>query len=406
MKKDILKLFDLQGFILYRMREEAGAVVFEVGRPHKAAKCPHCGQISRRVHQRSKKPRRIFHLAIAEKRIFLEIKPRRFRCSHCGRVFTESLPGVRPWSRRTIQAERNIVEELRTSSFGTMRQKLGVAYAGAVRILKALVPERLDLTKLLAGVNEAAIGIDEHSFRGRDLVITITLLQPERRLVAILRDDRLATLEAFLRSLPKEVRAKIRWVCTDMKPGFKKVVQRLLPKATVVLDHFHVIQDANHRLDTARLLEQELQRRRIARLPLLKNFENLTDQQQEQLAIISRTYPEVYAFYWFKEALRDLYSQSQRTEAEALLNRILINAENSDHPEIQRWARTLRTWRSEILAFFDNRISNGFTEGVHTKIKSLKRLSYGFKNINIYVRKMLLAFLPAVSLSFTSHFLT
>ena len=51
-------------------------------------------------------------------------------------------------------------------------------------------------------------------------------------------------------------------------------------------------------------------------------------------------------------------------------------------------------------------MSNGYTEGVHTKIKLLKRISYGFRNREIYVRKMLLAFLPLAWLTATPYFLT
>lgn len=405
MKQDILKLVGLQGFILYRMREEVNIVVLGVGRPQKTARCSHCGQTSRHVHQRARKARRIAHVTVSGRRIVIEVKPRRFRCGNCGRVFTEPLPGVRARSRRTVGAELEAVEELRTGSFGAVRQKLGMAYGTATRFLKALAPKQRDLGKLLAGVDEAAIGIDEHSFRGRDLVMTVTLLQPARQLVAILDDDRVRTLEAYLRGLPEETRAKIRWACTDMKPAFKNAVKRLLP-ATVVLDHFRVIQDANRRLDEARLLEQEMARRKIPRLPLLKNSENLTAKQQEQLAAILRTYPTLAALYWFKESLRDLYCQPTRAEAELMFARILTNAENADYPEIVRWARTLRQWKPEILPFFYNPINNGFTEGVHTKIKSLKRLSYGFRNRDTYVRKMMLAFLPPLFLACTSHLLT
>ena len=50
-------------------------------------------------------------------------------------------------------------------------------------------------------------------------------------------------------------------------------------------------------------------------------------------------------------------------------------------PTALLWGRTLR-------------ITNGFTEGCHTKVKLLKRLSYGFRNVEVYRRKMLLGFLP------------
>ncbi len=46
------------------------------------------------------------------------------------------------------------------------------------------------------------------------------------------------------------------------------------------------------------------------------------------------------------------------------------------------------------MAYHTYRVSSDYTEGVHTKIKLLKRLSYGFRSRDAYVRKMLLAFAP------------
>jgi hypothetical protein len=42
----------------------------------------------------------------------------------------------------------------------------------------------------------------------------------------------------------------------------------------------------------------------------------------------------------------------------------------------------------EALGFVHT--TNGFTEWCHTKIKMLKRISYGLKNVDVYWRKMLL----------------
>ncbi|MFC1941068.1 transposase [Chloroflexota bacterium] len=46
---------------------------------------------------------------------------------------------------------------------------------------------------------------------------------------------------------------------------------------------------------------------------------------------------------------------------------------------------------------FDNHTTNVFTEGCHTKIKILKRMSSGLKNVDVYWRKMLLGFVPSRS---------
>jgi len=45
-----------------------------------------------------------------------------------------------------------------------------------------------------------------------------------------------------------------------MKEGFRKTIERCLPLAKVVVDPFHVIQDANHRLDEARQIEQQMRK--------------------------------------------------------------------------------------------------------------------------------------------------
>ena len=78
-----------------------------------------------------------------------------------------------------------------------------------------------------------------------------------------------------------------------------------------------------------------------------------------------------------------------------------FETQSASDAALMQWGRTLRRWRKAILAYHTWRVSNGYTEGVHTKIKLLKRISYGFRNREIYVRKMLLAFIPLAWL--TSH---
>ncbi|OIO46766.1 MAG: hypothetical protein AUJ28_00585 [Parcubacteria group bacterium CG1_02_37_51] len=57
---------------------------------------------------------------------------------------------------------------------------------------------------------------------------------------------------------------------------------------------------------------------------------------------------------------------------------------------------TLKKWKKPILNYFEHKTTNGFTEGCHTKIKLIKRVSYGFRNIDTYIAKMTLAFLPLI----------
>lgn len=100
-----------------------------------------------------------------------------------------------------------------------------------------------------------------------------------------------------------------------------------------------------------------------------------------------------------KEWLRQVYCCTDWIAAEALMSRILIACQTSDDAEIVRWGRTLSRWRKCILNYFLSRGTNAYTEGAHTKIKLTKRASYGFRNVSVYIKKMLLAFLPPLLLT-------
>jgi len=95
------------------------------------------------------------------------------------------------------------------------------------------------------------------------------------------------------------------------------------------------------------------------------------------------------------EKIRELYRQPGRAEATRLLENIIFNLKSADDGELIRWGNTLKHWREPILNHFDNHTTNGYTEGCNTKIKMLKRISYGLKNVDVYWRKMLLGFVPS-----------
>ena len=46
-------------------------------------------------------------------------------------------------------------------------------------------------------------------------------------------------------------------------------------------------------------------------------------------------------------------------------------------PEVLRLRRTLMRWRTEILAYFPSRLTNGRVEGFNLKAKLVKRRAYG-----------------------------
>jgi len=208
-----------------------------------------------------------------------------------------------------------------------------------------------------------------------------------------LGDDRIASLREFLMNLPKD---KVKEVCIDMKPSLKRLAEGLFPSAKVVVDPFHVVADANRRVDEARRIEQEIISRRV-RIPkrlFLIGKEKLNEEKLIKLNALLDKYPTLRTFYWAKERIREMYKKKTRQQAKRILDNIILNLSSSCDAELNRWANTLKRWYNPILNHFDNYTTNGFTEGCNTKIKMLKRISFGLKNVDVYRRKIMLGFLP------------
>ncbi len=355
--------------------------------------CSYCG--SGRLYRHGVcKPREVLHAWSNGRKVYLELHRRRWKCRDCGRTFVEGGELVRSHSRLTKQAEAEALWQLRDRNFSQVTRELGISYGTLRRLLEREIDE--EALGWIRGAEEIYLGIDEHSFRHQDLVYTVTEVK-RRKVLGILRDDRIATLKEFLSKIPAD---KVREVCIDMKEGLRKAAEAMFPSARVVVDPFHIVADSNRRIDEARRIEQDVYRKRKVQIPkkiFLIGGEKLSEEKKQKVDMLLEQYPGLKGFYWAKEKIRELYRQPTRAEATKLLENIILNLKSDDDAELIRWGNTLKHWREPILNHFDNRTTNGFTEGCNTKIKMLKRVSYGLRNVEVYWRKMLLGFVPSRS---------
>ncbi len=89
--------------------------------------------------------------------------------------------------------------------------------------------------------------------------------------------------------------------------------------------------------------------------------------------------------------LRLIYRARDRADAEHRLHRWLTFCADSEVPELHRLARTIDSWRQELLAYFDTGgVTLRPTEAVNLLIKKVKRSGHGFRNLNNYRLRLLL----------------
>ena len=386
MKKHIIKLLGLQNLWVDSMDVFDSKVVVKVRGPAKSALCPHCTCKTKRVHQY--KQRTIIHSVWQDRKVLLHFSQRRFYCKNCGKVFTEFIPGID--KKRSTKNYRNIL--IKKMSHSSLTHTINTTGASASTLYSVLREKYADnlIDWNIQGDN-ITLGIDEHSFRGKKMALTITNIS-QKKLLKILPSDSQATLKNFLSSIDKE---KIKEICIDMRRGFKSAVQQELPDVLITADKFHVIAYANKMLDEVRsiVVGKHFQVRKI----LFKKQERLNQRQKEKLEMIFekfKQFPSLYQAYFIKEKVIDFYQAKTKKQAKEKLEKIIMFCEESQSRYIKDYGRTLISWKENILNYFFRHSTNAFTEGVHTKIKMIKRISFGFRNVNNYIAKVSLAFIP------------
>jgi len=392
MKQDIKKLLNLQNVWVDGWEITDKEVAVKVRNPRKYCVCPHCTKSVKRVHQY--KIRKINHSIWQNRKVILHLRVRRFYCNRCQRAFTEHVIGID--KRGTTENFRRVlIRDLARNSLSYVNQIDNISPT----VLYAVLKENHEKFKEINWEEQGekfVLGIDEHSYRGRNLVLTATNIT-KKKLLMVGKDDRLTTLTEFLQKADQK---RISEVCIDMKMGYRNVIERELPKARITVDKFHVVAYANKNLDEVRsiVVGKGYHVRKI----LFKGSEKLNDKEKIKLEMLFekfKNFPSLYQAYFIKEKLREFYRLKNKSEAKKKFNLMLVYCENSDSRYMIDFGKTLFRWKENILNYFDNFQTNAFTEGVHTKIKMIKRVSFGFRNINNYIAKVTLAFLPFIMLN-------
>ena len=131
---------------------------------------------------------------------------------------------------------------------------------------------------------------------------------------------------------------------------------------------------------------------RIRRL-LRHGVEHLTARQiARQIALVAGDPTwEVTVTWQGYQQLRASYHAPHPGEGRRRAEQVIATLHTCPIPEVARLGRTLRAWRTQILAYFHTRgVSNGGTEAICV-IEKTRRLAHGFRNFDNYRSRLLLA---------------
>ncbi len=258
-----------------------------------------------------------------------------------------------------------------------------------------------------------AIGLDETSFvrsgahHHTNYATTVADVE-NHQIIDILPTRRYTDVAGWIDKQPMAWKERIRFGALDMSATYAAVYTVMLPRASQVVDPFHVVSLANRCLDAIRRRVQSEQtghRGRKddplyrARRALVMGEEKLDPDATERLwSLLKLGDPggEVAIAYRIKERLRDFYRTRNLDEATAMLEELQRHCLKREMPpEVQKLGRTIKAWFTKITNYHLARVSNGPTESLNNLIKRIKRIGFGFRNFENYrIRALLYAGKP------------
>lgn len=380
---------------------DGGVVVVTVGLRRRRLVCPRCGFTTMARYDTRPVESAWRHLDLAAQRLQVRAVLRRLHCPQHG-VLTEAVPFARPGARFTRDFE-DLVGWLATTMDKTaLRRLLRIDWDTVGRIVERVMGTELDVQRL-DGL--FTIGVDEVSWRKGHSYLTMVSDHTTGRFVWGEPGKDTATLDSFFDDLGEQRSQDIEAVSMDMGPAYDKSVRAHAPKAVICYDPFHVVQLATKALDTVRrqvwqqmrkLPDQAAAKRfKGARWALLKNPEDLTDDQAGTLRKLKNKGGQLWRAYALKEALRAVFAGDlDADEVAALLGRFCSKASRSGLKPFVTVARTIRKRMNGILAAVRLGVNNARHEGLNRRVRLIINRAYGFHSANAALALIMLTLGP------------
>lgn len=229
--------------------------------------CPVCGAPS--PHIKDYYTRVINHSVLSNTHTLLYFRDRRYICPHCRRSYFDSNPFIEDCFRHSLLTTKLILEDLKdpNTTMRSIADRYHLSPTTIANIFDAHVDiGRKKLPKFLS--------IDEvYAFKSNKSKYICVLLDYQKKVpIEILPSRTYDDLRRFFSNIPLEERELVSVFSTDMWDAYRTIAKHYLPNSVIIVDHFHIIQECNKRLDRVRLDIQKSFDRRSDEYYLLKKF--------------------------------------------------------------------------------------------------------------------------------------
>jgi len=355
-----------------------------------AAKCPECGRECS-IHDRA--PERTWrHLDTMQFTTLIRARTPRADCPEHG-VKTMQVPWAAPQGRFTLLFERFAVEVLLAcASVSQACELLGLGWEAAHEIMRRAVErglERRELDQL------KHLGMDEKSFKRGHSYITLLSDLEESRVLDVVEERTTEAAGQLWATLTPEQKQSVEAVAVDMWEPFIQSIQQEVPKADIVHDKFHVSKYLGEAVDKVRrqehkeLLAQDDETLKGTRQLWLYNPQNFSPEQRAEFAKLKDQQLKVARAWAAKELFSRFWTYQEKGWARRFFQDWYGWVSRSRLKPMADVAGLLKRHLENLLTYLKHHITNAVTEGLNSKIQSIKSAARGFRNFKNYRTRIL-----------------
>ena len=389
-KNDITNFFNLQEVIVDFHKCSTNLIELWIKCPVKEHTCPTCHSSTSRVHDYYL--RSFSHIMIGKRATKIYYNQRRYVCLHCGKRFAEKNSFIQKFYRHSNDVVNSVFDDLTSiKNLSQIGHDNNMSSQNVSRLMNKFMPIFHNTTSL-----PEAIGIDE--FRGNSggnkFQVVITDLKTHK-VIDVISSRSEDALYNFFRKISNPKNVKL--VAMDLSLFFKKIIADIFPNAKIIADTFHFTRLMHWALDNVRKdVQKGLPKdMRIyfkrSRSVLHKRINDLNPDEYNQLTNMLDYNENLRWAYSIVQNLFEIIDEKNSDKKVSLFKEFMTYASNCDLPEFNKHIQTYFKWHKYIINSFYTNYSNGITEGLNTKIKTLKRVSFGVRNFQNFRLRILMA---------------
>jgi transposase len=339
--------------------------------------CLKCGVVGK-VYRHGKKVTDFRDAPVRGKPVIIRCERQRYRCQECGETFLQPLPDMDDNRRMTTRLVDYIGSQALRKPFTEIADEVGMDEK-TIRLVAGQAMQAMESEYPVFAPH--ILGIDEVMVAGELRAIFTDL--GNRTILDLISCRRKPSVAHWLSKMGSRERVQV--VCIDMWPPYRDAARAVFGKhTTVVVDKFHVVRLADHGLDMCRKAagrERNIRGRRQlmrSRHLLLKRKSRLNPMQQIELDGWLQNIPRLAEAHAVKEGFYALYDIEDRGDASRALKAWEKSLSDDMRTAFKPLLTAVGNWREEILAFWDHRVTNAYTEAMNGILKQINRRGRGY----------------------------